>query len=119
MTVELTRFDAAEYLSEPEDQAELLADAIESGEANVIAQAIGIVARAHGMTELAKETGIKRQQLYRALGPEGNPTLETMLKVLPALGLKLRLEPSHRPELTNVVPIDFKNWTIDSKKEAA
>ena len=46
------------------------------------------------MTELAKETGIKRQQLYRALGPDGNPTLETMLKVLPALGLKMRFEAS-------------------------
>ncbi|QSR15604.1 addiction module antidote protein [Novosphingobium sp. KA1] len=92
MSIELTRFDAAEYLSEPEDQAELLADALETGDAHIVAKAIGIVARAHGMTELAKETGIKRQQLYRTLGPDGNPTLETMLKVLPALGLKIRFE---------------------------
>ncbi|GMM59791.1 putative addiction module antidote protein [Novosphingobium sp. IK01] len=92
MTIELTPFDAAEYLTEPEDQAELLADALETCDVHVIAKAIGIVARAHGMTELAKETGIKRQQLYRSLGPDGNPTLETMLKVLPALGLKMRIE---------------------------
>lgn len=92
MAIELTRFDAAEHLTEPEDQAELLADAVASGDAHIIARAIGIVARAHGMTELSKETGIKRQQLYRALGRDGNPTLETMLKVLPALGLRMTIE---------------------------
>lgn len=90
--IELTRFDAAQHITEPEDQAELLADAIASGDAHIIAKAIGVVARAHGMTELSKETGITRQQLYRALGPEGNPTLETMLKVLPALGLRMHIE---------------------------
>jgi probable addiction module antidote protein len=66
MTIELTPFDAAAYLTEPEDVAELLADA--SGNLRRrTAKAIGIVARAHGMTELAKETGIKRQRLYRSL----------------------------------------------------
>ncbi|WP_066519673.1 addiction module antidote protein [Sphingobium cloacae] len=92
MTIELSRFDAAQYLTEPEDQAELLADAVATGDAQIIAKAIGIVARAHGMVELSKETGLNRQQLYRALGPEGNPTLATMLKVLPALGLRMRIE---------------------------
>jgi probable addiction module antidote protein len=92
MTITLTRFDAADYLTEADDQADLLADALATGDAHVIAQAIGIVARAHGMTELAKETGMKRQQLYRALGPDGNPTLGTMLKLLPALGLRMRIE---------------------------
>jgi probable addiction module antidote protein len=92
MTIELTHFDPAEYLTEPEDQAELLADAVATGDSHIVAKAIGIVARAHGMTELARETGIKRQQLYRALSDEGNPTLETMMKVLPALGLRMRIE---------------------------
>ncbi|MCI4588630.1 putative addiction module antidote protein [Sphingobium sp. BYY-5] len=92
MTIELTRFDATEHISEPEDQAELLADALASGDVHTIAAAIGIVARARGMTELAKETGIKRQALYRALSVDGNPTLETMLKVLPALGLRMKFE---------------------------
>ncbi|WP_324698764.1 MULTISPECIES: addiction module antidote protein [Novosphingobium] len=92
MAIELTRFDAAEHLTEPSDQAELLADAVATGDASVIASAIGIVARAHGMTDLARETGMKRQQLYRAFGPDGNPTLETMVKVLPALGLRMRIE---------------------------
>jgi probable addiction module antidote protein len=53
-----------------------------------------MVARARGMSELANETGIKRQQLYRSFSDEGNPTLETMLKVLPALGLRMRIEPA-------------------------
>jgi probable addiction module antidote protein len=92
MAIELTRFDAAEHLTEAEDRAELLADALATGDASVIAAAIGIVARAHGMTELSRETGMKRQQLYRAFGPEGNPTLETIVKVLPALGLRMRIE---------------------------
>jgi probable addiction module antidote protein len=92
MSLELSHFDTAKYLTEPEDQAELLADAMTSGDVHIIAQAIGIVARAHGMTELAKETGMKRQQLYRMLGPDGNPTLGSVLKLLPALGLRMRIE---------------------------
>ena len=90
--IELTRFDAAEHLTEAEDQQELMADALNTGDVHVIATALGIIARARGMTELASETGIKRQQLYRTFGPQGNPTLETMLKVLPALGLRMRIE---------------------------
>lgn len=92
MAIELKPLDVAEYLTEPEDQAELLSDALASGDPAIIAKAIGIVARARGMTELAKETGIARQQLYRSLGPGGNPTLETLMKVLPALGLRIRIE---------------------------
>lgn len=92
MTIELSRFDAAEHITEPEDQAELLTDAVATGDPHVIAAAIGMVARARGMSELAKDTGIKRQALYRTFSQEGNPTLETMLKVLPALGLRMRIE---------------------------
>ncbi|PNU04453.1 addiction module antidote protein [Novosphingobium guangzhouense] len=92
MAIELTNFDPAEHLTEVEDQAELLADAVASGDASIIARAIGIVARAHGISDLSRATGMKRQQLYRAFGPEGNPTLETMVKVLPALGLRMRIE---------------------------
>lgn len=89
---QLTPFDTAAHLTEPEDQAELLADALATSDTHVIAAAIGIVARAQGMTELSKTTGIKRQALYRTLSENGNPTLETMLKVLPALGLRMRIE---------------------------
>lgn len=92
--MEVTNFDTAAYLTDPEDQAELLADAMASGDAHTVAKAIGIVARARGISGVAEATGIKRQQLYRAFGNDGNPTLETMLKVLPALGLRLRIEPT-------------------------
>ena len=97
MTIGLSRFDAAEHITEPEDQAELLADAVATGDFHVIAAAIGMVARARGMSELANETGLKRQQLYKSFSAEGNPTLETMLKVLPALGLRMRIEAVAQP----------------------
>ena len=68
MTIELVPFDAAEYITEPEDQAELLADALASGDRAYIAHALGIVARARGgIGKLAEETGLQRQALYRAL----------------------------------------------------
>jgi probable addiction module antidote protein len=89
---DLTPFDAAEYLTEPADHIELLTDAFATGHAGYIAAALGVVARARGMSDLASATGIKRQALYRALSEDGNPTLETMLKVLPALGLRMRIE---------------------------
>lgn len=94
MTIELQPFDTAQYLTDPDDQAELLTDAFASGDAGVIAAALGIVARARGMTELANETGIKRQALYRAFSADGNPTLGTLMKVLPALGLQLAINPA-------------------------
>ena len=92
MTIELTRFDAADYLTEVEDQAELLAAALDTGEAHAVAKAIGIVARARGMSGVAEAAGIKRQMLYRTFSEDGNPTLETLLKVLPVLGLRMRIE---------------------------
>lgn len=88
-----TRFDAAEYLAEPEGQAEFLAATLEDGTADDIRAAINTIARARGMSELAKATGIRREQLYRALGEEGNPEFATILKVLRALGIKLTSVP--------------------------
>ena len=91
MTIELRApFDAAKYITDPEDQAELLADALASGDRAYIAHALGIVARAQGgVAQLADKIGMKRQALHRALGKDGNPTLETLLKVLDALGVRL------------------------------
>lgn len=85
-------FDAAKYITEPEDVAELLSDAFESGHAPYIANALGIVARSEGMTKIAARTGINRQALYSALSESGNPTLETLLKVMAALGMRLKCE---------------------------
>ena len=82
-------FDAAEYLDTPEFQAELITDALESGDAAYIAQAIGVVARARGMTAVAKDAGVTREALYRALSADGDPRLSTLVSVLDALGIQL------------------------------
>jgi probable addiction module antidote protein len=100
--LEVRDFDAADYLGRESSQIHLLRDAAESGNPHYLATAIGAVARARGLSQLARETGIKRQTLNKSFGPQGNPTLETLLAVLPALGLELdfRLkQPAQREEL--------------------
>jgi probable addiction module antidote protein len=87
-----TPFDAAKYITTPEGLIELLNDALESGHLPYISNALGIVARSEGMTALAKKTGVNRQALYTALSENGNPTLETLLKVMTALGIRLKCE---------------------------
>jgi probable addiction module antidote protein len=87
-----TPFDAAKYMTEPEDVVDFLNDAFDSGHAPYIAKVLGLVARSEGMTKLATKTGVNRQALYTALSEQGNPTLETLLKVLAALGMKLKCE---------------------------
>lgn len=82
-------FDAAEYMDTPESQAELITDALESGNATYIAQAIGVVARARGMTVIARDAGVTREALYRALSADGDPRLSTLVSVLGALGIQL------------------------------
>jgi len=84
-----TRFDAAEYLTTPEAQAEFITAALETGDAAYVRDAIGVVARARGMGEIAKAAGLNRESLYRALGTAGNPEFSTMLRVLDALGIAL------------------------------
>lgn len=90
MAEKLTAFDASEFLDDAEAQAELLSDALASGHAPYITHALGLIAKARGMTELARETGLNRSALYDALGPEGNPTLDTLLKLLAALKLRIK-----------------------------
>lgn len=92
MPIETTPFDAAKYLTDDGDQADLIADALETGHHGYIAAALGIVARARGMSEVAAETGLNRQSLYAALRDGGNPTLDTVLKVVHALGLELTVK---------------------------
>ncbi len=94
MTIETTPFDAAKYLDTPESQAELVSDALESGDATYLAHALGVVARARGMTEIAKKTGVTREGLYKALSAEGDPKLTTFLGVLKSLGLQLSVKPA-------------------------
>ena len=94
MPLETIPFDAAKYLDTPEAQAELLSDAFETGDAKYIANALGVVARAHGMTQVAKDAGVTREALYRALSPDGDPRLTTFIGVMKALGIQLRASPS-------------------------
>ena len=85
-------FDGAKYFTTPESVIDLLNDAFESGHAPYIANALGVAARAEVLTRLAAKTGVNRQALYTALSDNGNPTLETFLKVLSAMGVRLRVE---------------------------
>ncbi|WP_241156569.1 MULTISPECIES: addiction module antidote protein [unclassified Adlercreutzia] len=84
-----TKWDASEYLETEADVAAYLKAALEDGDTSVVAAALGDIARAKGMTQLAKETGITRDGLYKALSPTGNPSFDTVQKVVKALGLRL------------------------------
>ena len=82
-------FDAARYMTSPESQQSLLDDAFASGSASYIANALGVIARARGMTEVAREAGVTREALYKSLSQEGDPRLTTLLGVARALGVTL------------------------------
>ncbi|CAI8982105.1 addiction module antidote protein [Pseudomonas zeae] len=93
MTELIYDYDPAQALDGPEAIAVFLADALDTGDAAYIAKAMGVVARAKGMTELAKETGLAREQLYKSFSERGNPTLKTLLVVMRALGVDLTARP--------------------------
>jgi probable addiction module antidote protein len=82
-------FDPAAYLDDDEALAVYMSEALETGDPAFITDAIGIIARARGMTQVAKDAGLSRESLYRALSSDGNPEFATILKVVDALGLKL------------------------------
>ena len=89
MAIRTTRFDPAEYVRTPGNQADLLNDALDSGDAGYITNALGIIARARGMTEVARGAGVTREALYKAFSPKGDPRLTTLLGALTTLGFKL------------------------------
>lgn len=94
--VKTTRYDSAEYLETPEDMAAYLEACLEeaNGDAAFIAKALGNIARAKGMTQVARDAGLSRESLYKALSGERTPGFDTILKVIDALGLKLHAEPN-------------------------
>ena len=92
-SVETSAWDAADYLESPEDMAAYLEAALEDGDPAVVAATLGDIARAKGMTSVARETGLGRESLYKALSSGGNPELGTVLRVLRALGLRLHAGP--------------------------
>ena len=97
MTLETIPYDSATLLDTPEAVAAYLGDAFASRDVGEIADALGVAARAHGMTELARKTGLSRSQLYASLSRTGRPDLETVLKVTEALGMGLVLVPLATP----------------------
>ncbi len=94
MPLSTVPFHADEYLDTAESQAELLADAFGTGDPAYIAQALGVVARARGMTQVAREAGVTREALYKALRPDGDPRLSTLIGVAKALGVRLTVAPA-------------------------
>jgi probable addiction module antidote protein len=91
-----TPFDAAKYLKTDEEMVSYLELALEDGDPALIVTALGNIARAKGMTDLASKTGLGRESLYKALSPEGNPEFATIMKVAKALGLHWYVSPKKR-----------------------
>ena len=88
-----TPWDPAEHLHTDQDMAAYLEAALEEGDPTLVAAALGDIARAKGMTQVAREAGLGRESLYKALSPAGNPEFATILKVVSALGLQLHATP--------------------------
>jgi probable addiction module antidote protein len=109
MATKTIAFDAARYLGSAEAQAELLTDALESGDAGYIANALGVIARARGMAEVARGAGVTREALYKTLSPTGDPKLTTLLGVIRSLGFSLAVQP----------PARRATKTVERKRKAA
>jgi probable addiction module antidote protein len=94
----LAPFDAADYLDDEETIAEYLTAALEDPDPEMFLVAVRTVARARGMTQLAKDAGLGRESLYKALSPGAKPRYDTVLKLVHALGVKLAAVPAHGPD---------------------
>ncbi len=90
-------WDPAEHLITDEDMAAYLEVALQEGDPALIAAALGDITRAKGMTQIAREAGLGRESLYKALSAEGNPEFATIMKVVSALGLQLHATPASIP----------------------
>ncbi len=92
-----SRYDIAEHLRTPKEMAAYLEACIEeaNGDATFVAKALGDIARAKGMTKVARDAGLSRESLYKALSGDRNPEFGTIMKVVEALGLKLYAQPAH------------------------
>jgi len=91
MAEKFSKWDSADYIKNEKDMTLYFEACLEEdpGDGSLIRAALGDIARAHGMTQLARETGLAREGLYKALSAEGNPEFTTVMKVIKALGLKL------------------------------
>ncbi|GAB1409299.1 putative addiction module antidote protein [Desulfovibrionales bacterium] len=97
MAEKFSRYDTADYLKTKEDMVLYLDACMEEdpGDGSLIRVALGSIARAKGMSQLARDTGISREGLYRALSADGNPEFSTVMKVIRALGVKLQANIAH------------------------
>lgn len=93
-------WDVTEHLETAEDMAAYLEAALEEGDPALVAAALGDIARAKGMSQIANDAGLGRESLYKALSPDGNPEFATVLRVVRALGLKLHASPAGDAENT-------------------
>ncbi len=89
--VKLSPYDTADYLKTEKDVANYLEAVFEDGDPELMTHALGVVARARGMAKIAKKAGLGRESLYKALSRDGNPQFLTVVKVMRALGLKLKI----------------------------
>ena len=94
MPLKTREFDPANYLKSDEAVSAYLNEALETGDAAFIADAIGVIARARGMADVASKSGMSRESLYRSLSATGNPELATVVKVLAAMKLRLAAHPT-------------------------
>ncbi len=92
MAIQTTPWDSAELLDSPAAVAAYIEAALEEGDAQLLTHALGVAARAKGMSKVATEAGVTREALYKALSKEGDPRLSTLLGVLGALGLRLEVK---------------------------
>jgi probable addiction module antidote protein len=93
-TADLPMFDAADYLKTEQDCADYLSVVLEDGDPALVAAALGDVARARGMTQVARDSGLTREGLYKALSSQGNPSFSTVMKVMHAMGLQISVQPA-------------------------
>ena len=116
---DLPEFDAAQYLNDEETIAAYLTDILEANNAALLASALGDIARARGMTEIAKAAGISREALYKALRPDSEPRLDTISRVCAALGVRLVAQPIQEPTRNSNRISKKKTQRSTSRKKAA
>lgn len=95
----LQTYDPADYLKSEQAISAFLNDFLAEGDSGMIAEALGIAARARGMTEVANKSGIARESLYKALRADSQPRLDTILKVMNAFGVRLVVQPIHETQV--------------------
>jgi probable addiction module antidote protein len=95
MSTNTRPYDTANYLTDDASIAAYLDEIMETGDPSLVSHALGVVARAKGMSQIARDAGVSRESLYRALSADGNPEFSTVYKVIQALGMRLAVEPAN------------------------